>query len=278
MQMFGLIFAGVGALMALIGLFLVWHRIRFLRHAVSAQGTVVDLVERMTKKSRENRSILRGLVRRATSDGIAYSPLVEFTTPQGQSVRFVESASQSPPKWQPGDHVPVRYRPEDPQGARIPSAFGLWYGPAFTLVFGAIFLGAGIPIYLAAPDGSSGVPGAGNTNGRTTITVQVGSGKAETQAVRCLSIRDSKGPKGREIQLRVKKKTLTFMGRPYTGPGAYIPGQNLRVGGTLLKGDGTPTGAVVFDASGKAGGVNLIAGGTSANGEWDCSGVKIRGA
>ena len=77
----------------------------FLASAARAEGTVVELVER------------RSISKRQTSQSI-YTPVVQFTSQNGQTIEFVGSSSY-PPRYSEGQKVEVLYQPTNPQDARI---------------------------------------------------------------------------------------------------------------------------------------------------------------
>ncbi len=79
----------------------------FLSSAARAEGTVVELVER------------RSISKRKTSQP-SYSPVVQFTSQNGQTIEFVGSSSY-PPRYSEGQKVEVLYQPTNPQDARISS-------------------------------------------------------------------------------------------------------------------------------------------------------------
>ena len=279
----GLAFLGIGAVSAIVALLLFMRTRRFLGDAVTVQGLVTGLVESSGGEG-----------------GTVWRPVVEFTTVEGQSVTFTDLVGNQPPKYTPGATVQVMYPPGNPQGARIPSWFRLWFLPAFSGLFAVIFLGVGAPLYLSGngseepplppgitlPSGlptgviptgplptdilPSRVPGLGST-----LVVQRGSGIPQTYSPTCESVRDVRGGKTREVRLDLGGDTLIFRASPFTGPGPYTPEMNLQVGGTVFAGSEGITGAVVFDSSGQGGAVNLTAGSTFAAGTWDCTGVQV---
>jgi hypothetical protein len=259
---FALIFIGIGALSAIIAVYLLIRRSRFLANAVTVQGTVTA-----------------SIARSGSEGGTVYSPQVQFTTPEGQSMEFVDRLGRNPPRFQPGDPVKVAYPPGNPQRARIPS--GMWFGPIFAAIFAAGFIGAGIPVYLIGGDGelspagegtfAPGILPTGVAPGGSVIAVQRGSGGPETVAATCAAIRNRRGGAARQVRLDLDDDTLTFTATPFAGPGAYTPPGTLRVGGSLFRGGGQVSGAVVFDDTEQRGTVNLVAGTTVASGVWDCT-------
>jgi hypothetical protein len=283
----GLAFLGVGALSLVIGILLYLRTRRFLGSAVSVQGLVTGMVEAQ-----------------GSEGGTTYKPVVEFTTVDGQAVTFTDLVGSSPPRYAAGTTVKVMYPPGDPQAARIPSWFRLWFLSSFSALFGVIFVGVGAVLALSGGEAQDeitlpgisipsgvGIPSGGISippglipsgvipsippAGADVLVIQQGSGSPQPVPVSCDSVRDLKGGKDREVRLSFEGGSLTFLASPYTGPGAYTAGNNLEVGGTVFaKGDAL-SGAVVFDQTGQAGVVNLVAGEKLATGTWDCSGVKV---
>jgi len=89
----------------------------------SAQGTVVDVATR------------------SVTPGNPYSfPVIEFTTPTGQTIRFEADLGfyPSPPKR--GQQVLVLYDPAAPQQAKLNSAVARWFVPGAWAGFGFICL------------------------------------------------------------------------------------------------------------------------------------------
>lgn len=282
MKTTALVFLGIGGLSLITGLVLFMSRRRFLRDAVSVQGTVTGHVERS-----------------GSEGGTVYSPVVQFTTMEGQALTFTESVATNPPRHQPGAPVKVLYPPGNPQAARVAGWFGLWFLPTFALLFGLIFLGVGVPIYLFAddpveaadgaipeiqesllPSGAipgipgiepgAGVPGSGQASGPVLAVVQ--GGVATRHAATCDSLRDVKGGKGREVRLSFDGQSVRFTATPFTGPGPYVAGQNLVATGSVFEDPSAEvSGAVIFDETGEAGVINLVAGKSTVSGSWSCT-------
>lgn len=97
----------------------------FLKGAVSAQGTVVDLSWRLSGTSQ-------------SSLYVAY-PLIRFTASDGTPITFSSPSGSSPPRFLPGDTLPVLYLPHDPHHAVVGSFFSLYLGELVTLFLGIIF-------------------------------------------------------------------------------------------------------------------------------------------
>lgn len=127
----------IGAGLGLVGLLLLVFSVviyfmqrKFLDGARKAKGKIVD-----SKRS-------------TGSDGDdMYAPVVEFTDPAGQTVRFTHSVSTSSEPTL-GEEVPVVFRPENPQEASIRSFFGIW-GSAFILgMMALVFFGVGVSLFF----------------------------------------------------------------------------------------------------------------------------------
>lgn len=276
----GLIFIGIGALSAIIAVLLYMRTRRFLEDAVAVQGTVTGLSAHSSSEG-----------------GTTYSPIVQFTTVEGQAHTFTESVSSNPPRYQPGATVKVLYPPANPQKARVQGWFGLWYLPAFSALFALIFLGVGIPLSLAddavttaaqegipseissllpslepgeLPEGLPSIDIGAPPGSGPILVINDGSGVPRTLNPTCDSLRDTKGGKVREVKLSFDGGTLTFTASPFTGPGPYVAGTSLEVGGSVLQ-DGEISGAAIFDETGTAGVVNLVAGTSTVSGAWECS-------
>jgi hypothetical protein len=85
-------------------------------------GTVVELVLRSTRPGRS---------------GI-YCPVVEFTAPSGERIRFTSDFGSRPAGHKIGQSVKVRYDPAEPQKAEIESGMTLWLAPLIFAFMGTI--------------------------------------------------------------------------------------------------------------------------------------------
>lgn len=82
-----------------------------------------------------------------TSDGTRmYSPIVEFTLPDGNKLQFTSNFGSSSQSYQIGEKVEVVYRIDDPESARISSIMNL-YG---FVIFSGAFALAGMVFQLVA--------------------------------------------------------------------------------------------------------------------------------
>ncbi|WP_197496680.1 DUF3592 domain-containing protein [Mycobacterium sp. 1274761.0] len=76
--------------------------------------------------------------------GKGYRPVVEFVPPGSGPVRFTNWLGSNPPSFYVGDHVPVRYSPDNPQDAVIDRFWHIWFLPTLFGLFAAPFLLLGI--------------------------------------------------------------------------------------------------------------------------------------
>src|SRR6266511_5246570 len=90
----GVIFVAIGAVMLGLGIFFFVRTRRFLRTAVDATGTIVELIESS-----------------GSEGGTVYQAVVEFRTGDGQSIRWQESMASSPPVGSAGRHAADEVRP-----------------------------------------------------------------------------------------------------------------------------------------------------------------------
>jgi hypothetical protein len=135
-----LIFGGLG-LAALIG-GVMWglKRQSLTKQGVEARGKVVAQEEHASSGYRESRT---GGYRNVKK---SYSPVVEFVTTEGKTVRFTGSTGGvGEPIIETGTEVKVIYDPAAPADAQIVSFSQFWLGPLAVAVCGFIFLlmGAG---------------------------------------------------------------------------------------------------------------------------------------
>ena len=126
MLLVGLIFMGVGVPMFAVAVFLFFRTRRFLETAVNTTGTIVDLI-----------------AQHSSEGGISYQAVVQFKTAEGRDVIWTESMASNPPAGQPGDEVPMKYDPTDPDDARISKPFRLWFLPGLLGLLGGLFGGLG---------------------------------------------------------------------------------------------------------------------------------------
>jgi hypothetical protein len=117
-----MLWIGVG--LVVLGTSFMWQEHRFIATSEIVTGKVIDLVRT-----------------RGSKGGTMYAPKVKFTTLEGQEVIFTTSYASSYPGVTVGDHVPMAYKPANPNRARILRfgyTFGFWYcvaGIGLLLVF-----------------------------------------------------------------------------------------------------------------------------------------------
>ena len=111
---FGLIFFGIGGGLA-------YRQIAFERQGAQVQGEVI------------------GLSPKCDDEGCSYSPVVRFTTQNGQTITFESTYSSSPPAYDVGEAVTVIHSYENPEKAIIKGG-GLVFQIIFMIVGGVIIL------------------------------------------------------------------------------------------------------------------------------------------
>jgi len=119
------VFSLVG--LSLLGGAVVWVLTtqRFISSAETATGTVVEMVPS------------------GSSSKTTWSPVVDFTTKDGKSIRLRPSFSSNPPAYDVGERVVVYYRPETPEEAKIDGFFALYLGPMILNIVGFVFFSIG---------------------------------------------------------------------------------------------------------------------------------------
>jgi hypothetical protein len=95
---------------------------RKMENRVTAVGSVVELTTRVTTSGRAS----------------MICPIVEFTAPSGEKIRFTSDFGSRPAGHKIGQSVNVRYDPVDPQQAEIESAMTLWLTPLIMVIMGII--------------------------------------------------------------------------------------------------------------------------------------------
>ena len=95
---------------------------RTMETRVATTGIVVELTEHATASGRAS----------------MLCPVVEFTVPSGEKIRFTSDFGSRPASHKIGQSVKVRYDSVDPQKAEIESAMTLWLTPAILVFMGAV--------------------------------------------------------------------------------------------------------------------------------------------
>lgn len=115
----------------LIGAFFLFTNTQdFLKNALTADGTVVELI------------------RSRSSDSNTYRPVVKFETKDGSIIEFTSSSGSNPPSYSEGEIVEVLYQGWSPEQAKINGFFSLWGVPTILGGIGAVFFIVGFSIIL----------------------------------------------------------------------------------------------------------------------------------
>jgi hypothetical protein len=104
------------------------HTWRFTRAALKTSGTVIEMRERTDKDS----------------GSVSYSPTFRFQDSGGAQHTVSSSLYSSPPEFHVGDNVPILYRGESPETARIDSYSQVWGLSCLLGIIGSIQLPSGL--------------------------------------------------------------------------------------------------------------------------------------
>lgn len=99
----------LSSIFVVVGAMLAMQTWLFLRDAVRAPATIVDLLE------------VRGV-----DDATTFAPVLVFADRDGTEHRVASSLTSWPPLSQVGDRVDVLYAPDDPAAVRLDSPAALW--------------------------------------------------------------------------------------------------------------------------------------------------------
>jgi hypothetical protein len=116
----GLVLLGIGAL-------LFWREQTFLSKAELVTGTVVDLDYSSS-----------------SDGGGSYCPVIEFTTQNGQAVRYYGNVCTNPPSYDLGDKQEVLYDPENIDRVQMNGFWSKYVGPFVFAVIGLPFFILGL--------------------------------------------------------------------------------------------------------------------------------------
>jgi hypothetical protein len=128
------IFLGVAIVLLLVAGILSASTVSKMNKEKSATGLVVDMVVQRGYLNEQDRA--NNVVRDY------YSPVVEFTSADGRRHSVQMAERSSPPSYEVGEEVTVRYDPQHPLDAHIEtSGVDTWLAPGITGGLGLIFLG-----------------------------------------------------------------------------------------------------------------------------------------
>jgi hypothetical protein len=93
---------------------------RTMQSRVATTGAVVELTQQNTAR------------------GYILCPVVEFTIPSRERIRFTSEFGSRPASHSIGQSIAVRYDPADPHKAEVESAMSLWLVPLIMVFMGLI--------------------------------------------------------------------------------------------------------------------------------------------
>ncbi len=122
-----LVLLGIAALLLGKGWATFDHSLQLVKTTEVAEGAVQRMVP-----------YLGGRIGKGNS--LVYLPEVKFTTASGRSVQFQSREVRRADHFRPGDRVPVRYDPAQPEQAVIATFSALWALPLIYAASGALLL------------------------------------------------------------------------------------------------------------------------------------------
>jgi hypothetical protein len=111
-----------------IGTFLGYQRYQFFsQNKATTEGKVIQNVEKKRKKGYKTK--------------ISYSPIFQFSTPEGQTYTIASDLATNPAQYEVGEQVKLYYNPAKPDEARPYSWIDSWLIPL-------VFIGFGILLFV----------------------------------------------------------------------------------------------------------------------------------
>jgi hypothetical protein len=126
---FILIPALVGGPFLAIGLSEVYKTAQMISAFTAGRGTVVDNVWQAFAEG-----------------GAAYTPVIEFQTADGQTVRFTDGIGTFPAEYEAGTQVNILYDPQDVHHACLNTWKRIWFAPTLITSIGALPLLVGFAL------------------------------------------------------------------------------------------------------------------------------------
>lgn len=130
-QIIGVVFAVLSMLFVAFGVRSFIKRRAFLRISKAVDGTVVRIEEHTDSE-----------------EGTSYTPIVQFTTSDGEVHEIEPDISTGSPRHRVGQRLLVRYDPQQPEKARITTSFYNWFAPLLMLAIAALCGGLGLVFLL----------------------------------------------------------------------------------------------------------------------------------
>ncbi len=123
-----------------------------------AAGVCAGFVAQSNSSDRHADGTVVELVPSGGGSSPRYRARVEFATSTGSHIRFLSSISSNPPPAQVGEHVDVRYHPDDPHNATINTYWQVWFLPTLLGIISAPFLLVGAGFAIASRAGRNRGP------------------------------------------------------------------------------------------------------------------------
>ncbi len=106
----------------------------FVRNALEAEGTVIDLIKKTTTDTSHKRY----------REKVHYYPKIRFKDLTGHTFQFESNTGSNPASYSMGEKVTILYLQQDPHKAKIKGFFSLWGVPLILGFIGGIFFMIGL--------------------------------------------------------------------------------------------------------------------------------------
>jgi hypothetical protein len=133
--LFGIGFAGLGAVVVFMGISAFFRKRKELKAMLSAEGVIVSW-SRKEDVDMDNRPT------------VYHTPTISFNDAAGSPVQFVSKVAVTRPVPPPGGKVLVRYDPQDPNLAVIDKAGYKFAGSIMLLLIGMMLAAAGLIVLV----------------------------------------------------------------------------------------------------------------------------------
>jgi hypothetical protein len=110
---------------------------------------VIETVHFIRASSRTVGTVISYASARNSDGGAMYLPVVEFTSPGGNTIRFTSTVASNPPTYKIGEQTDVLFLRRNPQAAKIKSFCEMWLVTFVLSVISFACLITAILIFLA---------------------------------------------------------------------------------------------------------------------------------
>jgi hypothetical protein len=140
-----ILFMALGPTLLASGIFLFFRQRARIARSISAEGVVIELVQRRARGEFISVKTEHGV---KLEKKYLYRPLVRFRTQDGRTIKFTPSIAMRPAPYQVGDRISVLYEPDRPNQAQINRFVYLWFYVIMFISFGCFTMGMGLLLYV----------------------------------------------------------------------------------------------------------------------------------